>query len=148
MAAAAKGACDEAVTRAVECALGHQRGPLLVPMERRGRPQLLQTLRSLGFSPGSTVVFERRYEYSGIAVPALDAAVYPSSSAVRAAFEDPLGSGLVDVPAISIGPLTSAELRRCGARFIEEAAEDTVSAVVSLTQRMLATQSMNQEPAP
>ena len=137
VAAVAHGSCSEAVREAVEAALGKRCGPALIPAERRGRPHLSEELLELGLEPIEVEVFERSYRFPRGAVGNYDAAVYPSSSAVRAVFTDALCAPLLDVPSVSIGPHTTRELHASGVRFVEQAEEDTIDATLALLARVL-----------
>lgn len=137
VAAVARGACTDAVREAVSGALGPIRRRVLVPGHRGGRPKLVAALLDLGLEPSETPVFERRYRFPRTDVGTYDGAVYPSSSAVRAVFEDRLSAQLFDVPAVSIGPETSEALRQAGVRWIEETGEDTIEATIALAMRVL-----------
>ncbi|MEM6671581.1 MAG: uroporphyrinogen-III C-methyltransferase [Planctomycetota bacterium] len=137
VAALARASSVDSLREAVDQALGERRGCAIVPVEKRGRPRLVSALASVSLEAVEVPVLERGYRPARSDVGDYDAAVYSSSTSVRAVFDDPLAARLLGVPAISIGPDTSETLRTLGAHWVEEASEITVEATIALTLRAL-----------
>jgi len=128
-AACVRGACQEALR---EHSILLQDGQFLLVTSEAGRPSLSDELARLGVAVEVVAAYRYVRRMPITPLPPIDLVVLPSSSAARAVLSGDLCEELLGVPMVAMGARTEEAARRCGARHVARAEEDSSSSLVSL----------------
>jgi uroporphyrinogen III methyltransferase/synthase len=134
-ALAVPGACREAVGAHAGLL---RSGRLLLITGEEGRPSLLAELTALGARVETAPAYRTRRDFPRVQRESFDLVVVPSSSAAQALYGSEFGGGLIDVPALAMGPNAQAAARRLGVRDVRSTDRDTLDAAVARAKEWLA----------
>jgi uroporphyrinogen III methyltransferase/synthase len=129
------GACREAVGAHAGLL---RSGQLLLITSEEGRPSLEAELTALGARLETAPAYRTRRTFPRVLREPFDLIVVPSSSAAQALYGSEHGGGLINVPALALGPIAQAAARRLGAIDVRTTEHDTVDAAIAQARDWLA----------